>query len=118
MEIEMVVNPPSTDSDPPPPSSKKSKRQQTEDEVKNAIQTSEAVVDMQEDPSETEWNQQSYADMFKKHITRPTLYLGEDDERDFDEFESMCEVELEGEPGKETRSLVVPISPEKYHSLF
>lgn len=46
------------------------------------------------------------------------MYFGEDDERDFSEFETLCELNNKGSKEYAHSSPVVPISLEKYHSLF
>lgn len=56
--------------------------------------------------------------MLGNRPSRSQMYFGEDDELDFSEFETLCELTSQGSEESAKSSPVVPISPEKYHSLF
>lgn len=103
-----------TDSNAPTRSLKKLKHQEN---VDSALSPNQPDTDMQEPPTSA-WGHRSFADTLQGLPAPLQLYLGEDDEREFDEFEELCS-SSETEAGKSgSLSPVVPISPEKYHSLF
>lgn len=56
--------------------------------------------------------------MIQGRRTDRKLYFGEEDDYDFTEFEDLCEQQSKAAEEAPSKCSVVPISPEKYHSLF
>lgn len=123
MEVETVVQPPVSSTDPNQPISKKSKSRQEEPTTSSEEGTSNGDADMQETQPTLSWGQSTFAETLCRGggFTRPShlnLYMGEDDDQNLSRFEEICEMDQGDIEGSNSGSLVVPISPEKYHSPF
>lgn len=96
----MVALPPTINVDPLQPSSKKSKRHLVD--YTNSLHGMENMTDMDttEEPNRGGWGSHTFADMCREEVPVPQLYLGKDDDRVFDDFEELCEMDQSDEtPG-------------------
>lgn len=114
----MVALPPAINVDPLQPSSKKSKRHLVD--YTNSLHGMENMTDMDttEEPNRGGWGSHTFVDMCIEEVPVPQLYLGKDDDRVFDDFEELCEMDQSDGNSRSTKSPVVSISPQKYHNWF
>lgn len=70
------------------------------------------------DTTQSVWGHQSFVETLQGNQATLQLYLGEDDEREFDEIEELCATFEVSAENSGSASPVVPISVEKYYNLF
>lgn len=85
-----------------------------------SVETALAPAAEQGDGASHTWGQKSFAEAIKDpHPEYPTsFYMGEDDDREFDEFDSLCSDGSESDAATGENPPTVRISAKKYHSLF
>lgn len=105
-------------SEPSQPNAKKFKRNQLERDGQDTRVHILEDEDVHETTGKIAWGGQTFADIVREDPQELKLYMGEDDNIVFEDFADLCEVDQNPEQGEQVKGLIVPISPEKYHSLF
>lgn len=73
---------------------------------------------MHEVPIVIQWGQSTFANALQDRPKQFSIYVGEDNDHDLFSSADMCDMEEGDNDESQIKIPMVPISPEKYHSLF
>lgn len=73
---------------------------------------------MHEVPIVIQWVQSTFANALQDRPKQFSIYVGEDNDHDLFSSADMCDMEEGDNDESQIKIPMVPISPEKYHSLF